>query len=78
VYASNITVTNAKKAINAQGLKESSLENFNFSDINISTATSGEINFAKNWTLEKINVKPMDGKEVSILNSTGIKKDKQL
>ena len=78
IYASNIIVTNARKAITAGGLQESLLTNFNFSNISITAATPGEISFGENWKFEKFSVKAKDGKELSILNSTGVNKDKQL
>ena len=76
IHAANIIVTNARKAIAAQGLKESLLTDFNFSNISITTLTPGEISFAKNWKFEKFNVKSKDGKELSLQNSSEVKIDK--
>lgn len=76
VFASNINVTNARKAITAGGLKESLLDNFNFTNIDITTATSGEISFAQNWKFQKFIVKPKDGKELNVQNSTGVTPEK--
>ncbi len=76
IYASNINVTNARKAITAQGLKESFLKEFHFSNVNITAATAGDISFAQDWKFEKFSIKPKDGKELSIQNSQGVSTDK--
>jgi polygalacturonase len=77
IYVSDVTVTHARKAITATGLKESLLNNFNFTKVNITAATAGEINFSQNWKFEKWMLKSNDGKEVMIQNSSDIKMDKQ-
>jgi polygalacturonase len=77
IYVSDVTVTHTRKAITATGLKESLLNNFNFSKVNIMTATAGEINFSQNWKFEKWMLKSNDGKELMIQNSSDIKMGKE-
>ena len=59
----------AKKAIYAEGMKEGSLKGFHFNNVTISTATAGEVNFANNWIVEKVNITAQDGTKVSIKDS---------
>jgi hypothetical protein len=68
-----VVVTNAKQAINAVGLKESFLDNFIFNNINVTSATAGEISFANNWKITNSTVVAADGKQPAIKNSNNIK-----
>jgi polygalacturonase len=77
IYVSDVTVTHARKAITATGLKESLLNNFNFTNVNITAANAGEINFSQNWKFGKWILQSNDGKELMIQNSSDIKIDKQ-
>ncbi len=72
IYVSNVKVAQAKKAINASGLEQSSLENFNFSDVEINAAASGTINYAKNWTMKNVTIKAKDNSTVSVKNSSDV------
>jgi polygalacturonase len=73
VYADNITVTNAKRAITAGGLKESSLKNFRFSNISITTATAGDVSFAAGWQFNKVSITAKDNSQVQVKNSENTK-----
>jgi polygalacturonase len=77
IYVSDVSVTHARKAITATGLTESLLKDFNFTNVNITSATAGEINFAQDWKFKKWMLQSNDGKELSIKNSSDIKMNKE-
>lgn len=68
----NVKATNAKKAINAIGYKETILKNFNFTNISIESATAGDINFAENWKFENVTIKTADNTKVNVNNSINV------
>jgi polygalacturonase len=72
IYVDNVTVKHARKAINALGLDQSSLDNFNFSNVTIKTDNAGEVNFAKDWTWKNISITASDNKPVAVKNSNGV------
>ncbi|MEO6453712.1 MAG: glycosyl hydrolase family 28 protein, partial [Ginsengibacter sp.] len=72
IYVSNVVVKHAKKAINATGLEQSYLQNFNFENISVNTDNAGEINFAKNWKWIDVKVKAKDKSIVVVKNSHGL------
>jgi polygalacturonase len=72
VYVNNVKVKYAKKAMNASGYEKSSLDNFNFNNIQINAANAGEITYGKDWSLKNISIKAADNSKVSIKNSTGV------
>lgn len=65
VYISNVKAT-AKKAINAVGLAESQLENFQFKNVNIEAKTAGDIKFAQGWKWTDSNVNAADNTKLTI------------
>lgn len=72
VFVSNIKVNYAKKAVSASGYEESILQNFNFDNVDINTATAGEISYAQNWKLNNVAIKAKDNSTISIKNSDGV------
>ncbi|MCU7551198.1 glycosyl hydrolase family 28 protein [Chitinophagaceae bacterium LB-8] len=72
IYVSNVKVAQAKKAINASGLEQSPLQNFNFSKVDINAAAAGDIIYAQQWTLKQVNIKSKDNSTVSVKNSNGV------
>lgn len=72
IHLSNIKATNVKKAITAQGLKESLLSNFYLTDIDIETVTAGNISEADNWKFNNVIIKSKDSKKMEIVNSTSV------
>lgn len=72
VYVSNITVKQARKAINGAGLSQSLLENFNFKDVKIKADNAGEVSFAKDWRWKNVAIETSDKSVVSIKNSAGV------
>ncbi len=72
VYISDVVVKHARKAINASGLDQSLLENFNFQNVEVTTANAGEISFAKDWTWKNVKIRTSDKSTVNVKNSTGL------
>ncbi|GAB2476960.1 hypothetical protein GCM10011375_20770 [Hymenobacter qilianensis] len=73
VHISNVRVTNAKKAVSAEGQPNSLLENMTLSNITITAQTAGDISYAKNWTVKNINITAQDQEPVAVVNSTSVK-----
>lgn len=72
IYISDVNATGAKKAINAQGMKEWALKDFHFNNIKIDAATAGDIEFASNWNFYNVNITAADGSKVSVKESAGV------
>ncbi|WP_240676007.1 glycoside hydrolase family 28 protein [Botryobacter ruber] len=72
VYISDIKVTDARRALSASGIKESLVENFHLEDIDIEAKTAGQINYAKDWTFDDVDIKTADNSKIEIKNSTGV------
>lgn len=70
VYISNIIVTGARKAINAIGLKESTMKNFHFDQVNIASGTAGDIQFAQAWEWKNSKITTQDNTKLN-LNDAG-------
>lgn len=73
VYVSNVSAASARKAFSAEGLKESNLINFNFSNVKINADTKGSVAYANGWTFEKVEIRTKDGKELAVKGSTNMK-----
>jgi polygalacturonase len=73
IFVNNVKVKAAKKAINATGLDQSSLDNFNFTNVVVNAFNAGEINFAKHWKLENVTVKASDSSTIVVSNSEEVK-----
>jgi hypothetical protein len=76
-YISNVKITNAQKAFEVNGLAESQIENFNFTNSFVSAAVLGEMVFAKNWKYKNFEIsvtqKPEEKKKAG-----GIAEDERL
>ncbi|MFD3003565.1 glycoside hydrolase family 28 protein [Pontibacter toksunensis] len=72
VYISDIKVNDAKKALSAAGIPQSSIENFHLNDIEIEAKTAGEISYAKDWTFDDVDIDTEDDSEIEIQNSTNV------
>ncbi|QIL77687.1 glycoside hydrolase family 28 protein [Hymenobacter sp. HDW8] len=73
VHISNVRVTNAKKAISAEGQANSLLENMTLSNITMTAQTAGDISYAKNWTVKDMNITSQNQQPVAVANSTSVK-----
>jgi len=67
VYISNVKAT-AKKAINAVGLPESLLQNFQFNNVTIEAKTAGDIKFAQGWKWTNSTITTADNTKLTIPN----------
>ena len=73
IYVENVQVKYARKAFNAIGLEQSTLQNFNFSNVNITAVNAGEISFAEDWEFKNVEIKSKDNSKVSVKNSKDMK-----
>lgn len=69
----NVKATDAKKAINAIGFKETILKNFTYFNIDIEGATAGTIDYAENWTFKNVVINTVDKTKPEVTNSVGVK-----
>lgn len=72
VYVYNVKVKQARKAINASGLEQTSLDNFHFNQVNVNADVAGAVEYAKHWSLKHLSIKTKDNSTVAIKNSTGV------
>ncbi|MDB5205531.1 MAG: glycoside hydrolase family 28 protein [Flavisolibacter sp.] len=72
IHVSNVKVRYARKAINAAGLEQSQLENFNFQNVEVNAATAGDVSNAQGWKMKEVSIKTADGSKVSIKNSNAV------
>lgn len=73
-YINNVKITNAQKAFEVNGLENSQIENFNFSNSSVTAAVLGEMVFAKNWAYNNFNIsisqKPEEKKKTGGIEET--------
>ena len=66
-YINNVKITNAQKAFEVNGLENSLIENFNFTNSSVTAAILGEMVFTKNWAYKNfktsISQKPEEKKK---------------
>lgn len=72
IYISNITIKGAKKCINAIGMKGHPIIGFHLSNVNIDGTAAGDIQYAKDWTFDKVTITGKDGGKVNIKESQGV------
>ncbi|HEX7902407.1 MAG TPA: glycoside hydrolase family 28 protein [Chitinophagaceae bacterium] len=68
-YIDNVKITNAQKAFEVNGLPESQIDNFNFTNSSISAATLGTMEFAKNWKYDNMVIKLTKKQEEKKVNA---------
>ncbi|MVN20806.1 glycoside hydrolase family 28 protein [Mucilaginibacter sp. HMF7410] len=73
VFLENVKVTDAKKAINAIGLQESELINFNLKNVTIEAATAGDIELAQGWKFDQVSIKTKDNSQLGVKSSSNMK-----
>jgi len=69
IEISNITVGSAKKAISATGLEQSFITGVRIDNLSINAVTAGEISFAKDWKIEKLDIHTKDGSTFQTKNA---------
>lgn len=76
-YIQNVKITNAQKAFEVNGLINSQIENFNFTNSRVTANVLGEMVFAKNWKYKNFEIsitqKPEEKKKTG-----GIAEDERL
>lgn len=73
VYVSNIYVASARKVFVAEGMKESPLLNFNFTNVAIKGDVKGTVSFANGWTFDNVQINTKDEKPLTVKNSVNMK-----
>lgn len=72
VHISDIRVKDAKRAISADGLKESPLKGFYFKNVKIEASQAGSIKNAENWKFKDVIISTKDGSKVQVSNSKNV------
>lgn len=72
IYVSNIHATRVKRVISATGLPESSLQNFQFTNVTIQAAAAGEISYADRWQFDRVTINTQDKLPLKISNSANM------
>jgi polygalacturonase len=67
VYVSNVNVTFARIAIDAEGMSESLLQNFNFNNVTINALKAGSARFAEGWKFNNFKVNAKDGSTFTVV-----------
>jgi hypothetical protein len=70
VHLWNFTGTVRGAAVSIAGNKESLIENYFLTDIDVEARTPGEIAFAKGWRFKNVSVKSSGSPELKVSNST--------
>ena len=70
VHLTGMKGTVRGSAVSIAGMKESPVENYYLSDIDIEARSSGDINYAKNWKFRNVNVKTKDNNPLKVENSS--------
>lgn len=73
VYISDIKAVGVKKVVNATGLKESLLQDFHFTNVQIQGNTAGVVNFGGGWIFNNVSIKGADGEKLQVNNSEDMK-----
>jgi polygalacturonase len=55
-YINNVQITNAQKAFEVNGLPQSTIDNFNFTNSLITANVLGEMAYSKNWNFKNFNL----------------------
>lgn len=70
VYLWNITGTVRGSAVSISGMKESPIENYYLTDIEVEARNYGDINFAKGWKFRNVTIKTPSQGTLKIQNSS--------
>ena len=72
IFVNNVKVKAAKKAINASGLEQSTLDNFNFTNVIVNALNAGEITYGKQWRMDNVSIKAIDKTTIKVSNSEAV------
>jgi hypothetical protein len=73
VYIYDIKAVGVKKVINAAGLKESPLQDFVFSNVQVQGSSAGSVNYGAHWVFNEVSIKGADGEKLQVNNSVDMK-----
>jgi polygalacturonase len=73
IYISNVKVDQARKAIYADGLKESLLDNFQFNNVSINAHTAGSVKNASDWKFDNVTINSKDNSPLLVSESIDMK-----
>lgn len=76
IIIKNVEISGAKQIFTASGLPDKSINNVKFININAQGNAAGAIEYAKNWTMENVNLQTSDGAKVEIKNSANVESPK--
>jgi polygalacturonase len=68
VYLSNMKGTVRGSAITISGMKESPIENYFLSDIDIEARTAGDLSYAKGWNFKNVSIKTTNREVLKFTN----------
>jgi polygalacturonase len=67
IYVENVNATYARIAIDAEGMAESTLQNFNFKNVTINAVRAGSARFSEGWKFNKFTINAKDGSKFTIV-----------
>jgi hypothetical protein len=73
VYVSDIKAVGVKKIVSAAGLKESLLQGFRFTNVQVEGNAAGAVNYASDWQFNNVMFKGADGAPLQVSNSSNMK-----
>lgn len=73
VYISNINIKGARKVINAIGMEGHPLTGFHLSNVNIEGTAAGDIQYARDWTFDNVNITAKEGATVNVQHSENVR-----
>ena len=76
-YIKNVKITNAQKAFEVNGLENSQIENFEFTNSSVTANILGEMEFARSWTYKNFKVS-VSQKTVEKKKLVGIEEQERL
>ncbi len=60
IFLEKVTATNALSAIKAEGLKDCTIDNFQFKNVRFESNSAGSISFAKDWKFQNFSIEAPD------------------
>jgi polygalacturonase len=69
VYVSDVKAVGVKRVVNAAGLKESLLQNFHFSNVQLQGNTAGVVSYGRHWVFNNVSIKGADGQTLKVTDS---------
>ena len=72
----NVEVTGAKQIFTASGLPDKLIKNVKFINVTAQGNEAGSIEYAKDWTMQNVNLQTIKGEAVKITNSENVESPK--